>query len=212
MTTAYPLHWPDGWPRTPPEAREDGRYRFRKPNDRRTRPGDPLTRFWTFAEARNSLLTELRLISSGGAPIISSNFRSNSGIPIEEDRRPADQGIAIYFQLNGKPYVMACDRFTRAEENMRSLALALEAMRQLERHGGGFMMERAFEGFSALPPPATCWEILGIQPNASEAEILAAYRRKAMQAHPDQGGSDAAMAELNRARDEALRAIGTRVA
>jgi hypothetical protein len=38
-------------------------------------------------------------------------------------------------------------------ENMRSLALAIEGMRQVERHGGGFMLERAFTCFLAIAPP-----------------------------------------------------------
>ena len=37
------------------------------------------------------------------------------------------------------------------------------------------------------------------------ADIKRAYHERARAAHPDNGGSDAAMAELNRARDEALR-------
>lgn len=102
--------------------------------------------------------------------------------------------------------VMASDRFYTIEGNMRSIGLAIEAMRQLERHGGGAMMERAFSGFVALAPPKSCWEILGLKPGASEASIGAAFREKAMQAHPDRGGSHAAMAELNRAKEEALKA------
>lgn len=38
-------------------------------------------------------------------------------------------------------------------------------------------------------------------------DVEKAYRRLAAVRHPDKGGSDAAMAELNRARDEALEAI-----
>ena len=38
-------------------------------------------------------------------------------------------------------------------------------------------------------------------------DVEKAYRRLASLRHPDKGGSDAAMAELNRARDEALEAI-----
>ena len=48
---------------------------------------------------------------------------------------------------------MAMDRFTSVAGNLRSLTLAIEAMRQLNRHGGGTMMERAFAGFVAIAPP-----------------------------------------------------------
>ena len=37
--------------------------------------------------------------------------------------------------------------------NIRSLALAVKAMRAIERYGGGHMMERSFAGFAQLPPP-----------------------------------------------------------
>jgi DnaJ-class molecular chaperone len=77
-------------------------------------------------------------------------------------------------------------------------------MRQLERHGGGAIMDRAFTGFVALPAPKSCWETLGVMEGASRDEINRAYRVKAKEAHPDNGGSNNAMAELNKARDEAL--------
>jgi restriction system protein len=37
----------------------------------------------------------------------------------------------------------------------------------------------------------TCYEILGVQPNATPDEIRTAYRRLVRQVHPDQGGSNA---------------------
>lgn len=43
------------------------------------------------------------------------------------------------------------------------------------------------------------YETLGVQKNASKDEIRKAYRRKSAKAHPDKGGSDAEMAEINRA-------------
>jgi curved DNA-binding protein CbpA len=44
-----------------------------------------------------------------------------------------------------------------------------------------------------------------VEPTASRDDINTAYRRLASEAHPDKGGSAERMAEINRARDEALR-------
>jgi hypothetical protein len=140
--------------------------------------------------------------------VVSSNHPvDRNGIPIEAKSRVDDPGVAVYFLHNGKPMAMARDGFNNATANMRSLGLAIEGMRQLERHGGGVMMERAFAGFVALPPPRSCWDVLGVKPRASRDEIERAFREAAKRAHPDVGGSAAAMAEINAARDQALAEI-----
>lgn len=199
MSNAYPLAWPHGWPRTPASQQTDARYQFTRPSEAGNRKP------WTFASARDALVEELRKMKATGV-VISTNFSLNSqGMPRGDRRAPADQGIAIYFTRGRRQLAMACDRYVRAEENMRSLALALDAMRSLERHGGGIMTEKAFSGFAALPPPPSCWEVLGAEPGAAAAEVDAAWRAKARAAHPDQGGTTAAMAALNAARDEARR-------
>lgn len=207
MTTAYPLSWPPGWPRTPAHGQVDGKFRFR-----RTRWDGNRSPFWTFAEARDALLEESRKLGARSI-VLSTNFPlGRDGAPVEGKRRPDDQGVAIYFARQGRVLVMAADGFVRAEENMRSLALALEGLRQVERHGGGVMMERAFDGFAALPPPGAGrpWRVVfGIndQAGVTAAAIEVAFRRLAMTRHPDQGGTAEAMAELNAARDAALKEI-----
>lgn len=53
--------------------------------------------------------------------------------------------------------------------------------------------------------PDRAFAVLDLTRSATEAEIDSAYREKARGAHPDaEGGSDAAMKELNEARDVAL--------
>lgn len=56
--------------------------------------------------------------------------------------------------------------------------------------------------------PVDPWQTLGVRPNAPAAEVRAAYRALALRHHPDAGGSDEAMAELNRAYEIAIQGVG----
>ncbi len=198
---AFPLAWPQGWPRTPENARESG-YQFTE-TDFGSGARVPVS-----LESAYSLLREELMRLKAANIVVSWNYRHDQyGFPIETEFAPKDQGVAVYFTLNGRAMVMACDRYQRAAANLRSLGLALEAMRQLARHGGGVMMERAFAGFVALPRPPSCWDVLGVEEGASRADIERAFRDRAKKTHPDAGGSDNAMAELNAARDQALKEI-----
>lgn len=193
MTEAFPLKWPDGWK----GSTEDGGIQKRAPFK------------VTMAKARDHLLDQIRLLG-GELPVISSNVPiRQDGLPYARYSEPDDPGVAVYFQLGGRPMVFACDRFDLVQDNMRAIGLSIEALRGLERWGASDMMERAFSGFEALPPPSDPkhWSlVLDIPASASEEQIKAAYRKRARSAHPDHGGSDSAMAELNQARDDALRA------
>lgn len=62
----------------------------------------------------------------------------------------------------------------------------------------------------APPPdarPAAWWEVLGVTPDADADAVKAAYRSLARTRHPDMGGTNDAMAELNDARDQGLDAV-----
>lgn len=51
-------------------------------------------------------------------------------------------------------------------------------------------------------------QLLGVREDASEADIRAAFRDRAARAHPDAGGSAAAMQALVRARDLLINRSG----
>jgi len=129
-------------------------------------------------------------------------------MPPKVRRRYDDPGVGVFFTLNGKPKSMARDPYYTPWENVRSLVLAVDAMRSLERHGGSTMVERAFSGFAALAPPPKAkrnwWDVLEVKRDATRVTIGANFRRLLKDRHPDKGGTPEQVVELIQARDEAL--------
>lgn len=58
--------------------------------------------------------------------------------------------------------------------------------------------------------PASMWTILGISSDATEREIKAAFRKRALETHPDHGGEPAQFAAVKRAYERALAKAETR--
>lgn len=195
MTEAYPLAWPNGWPRH--KGSQDSDTRFKGP-----------TFHWD--RVYRGLKDELRRIGATQIVVSTNQPLRNDGAPYAQQRNIQDVGVAVYFMRNGKPLVMAQDRFWSIIGNMRSLTISIEGLRQMERHGGATMMERAFDGFLALPPADDCWSILGLahipRINISRATIENSFRNKAREGHADNGGN-LDMGRLVKARDEALEKV-----
>lgn len=188
-----PLHWPAGKPRSRNRSTPQFGTGFSQ------RRGE-----FTIGDALSSLQAELDRLGAQQV-VLSSNLDLRlDGLPRSGQANPADSGVALYFKLRGKDTVLACDWWVKVQDNIFALAKHIEALRGMDRWGVG-TLEQAFAGYQALPAPEQWWETLGVGMQASRAEIEAAYRAKARAAHPDAGGSDAAMARLNAARDAALR-------
>lgn len=196
---AFPLAWPTGRPRTPGNQRKEGKFSAKAHNGRWVE-----TRRLTINEAMVRLTDEVERLG-GRYPLLSSNLEVRlDGRPRSGQGEPADPGVCVYFQLSGKPYALACDTYSRAAQNIAALAAHIEATRAITRHGVASAAE-TLQAFQALPAPTTWRDVLGGP--TTRAEATAAYRRLAADAHPDRGGSDDRMAELNAARDAAMKAL-----
>lgn len=216
MTEAYPLSWPHGWPRT--AAGKRTRAKFHVKHERSAQRPDGSYSSWsekgelTIAAAMRRVNDELARLGARGV-IVSTNVElRRDGQPRSDRRAPDDPGVAVYFRLGGKDRVLACDKWDRVPGNIAAIAGHIDAIRRQDRYGVG-TLDQAFAGYAALPPPSKerPWrDVLGLH---REIVITASmvedrYRSLARERHPDTGGTDAMMAELNSARAAARKELG----
>lgn len=194
MSEAFPLAWPPGRPRTKPSDRKHGRF---------VRDG----RWITVSAASDRVEAEVKRLG-GRWPVISTNIAlRRDGRPYSGQKEPEDCGVCVYFDLDGKPYALACDRYTEVADNIAAIAAHIEATRAITRHGVASAAE-TLQAFEALPAPKKAHEVLGVPTDADAATVRSAWRSLIAAAHPDQGGTEAQAAALNAARDEMLRGLG----
>lgn len=203
MINAYPLQWPSGWPRS----------KSRKAAAFKTRARSSYLTQISVADGVQRVLLELeRMGYTRDDIVISTNVPTRlDGLPRSDRGEPGDPGAAVYWRTRkGDNKVMAIDVYDRVADNLAAVAATLDAMRAIERHGGAVVLERAFTGFTALPAPSakrTWREVLNFGDMTVNRELIKQrYRQLASLRHPDkEGGSDAAMSELNVAQEEALK-------
>ncbi|WP_303713427.1 hypothetical protein [Brevundimonas naejangsanensis] len=201
-----PLSWPAQRPRTPAHRRQNGKFK---------QGGGAIT----VAGAMDRVEAEIQRIGGINA-LLSSNLDLRlDGRPRSGGSRPADPGVCLYFTLKAEPFALACDTYTEVAQNIAALAAHLDATRAITRHGVASAAE-TLQAFSALPPPSapvvrSCWAVLGLTreavmalpANVRAAAINEAWRGLSREKHPDAGGDQAAQADLNAARAEALKEI-----
>ena len=195
----FPLEWPLGWTRTNPRQRDRATFGTKHTTDRRL----------TVRIATGRLEHEVEALGAT-QPVLSTNVTLRMDGSPRSDEEPTDPGAAIYFSFRGKATVLACDRYTRVADNIGAIAAHIDALRRIERYGVG-TIEQALAGYKALPADSAAdWRAIfgfsaGSRPSIDDVD--AAFRVAAKKVHPDRGGSDIAMAHVNRARDYALQEL-----
>lgn len=177
--SAYPLHWPPGFPRA--KLRESGRFST------------------TLAGALDNVETSIRRFAADSGKkveqlVMSSNVTLGA-------QKPDDPGVAVWFTWDGMGVCIAVDRYSSVPANLQAIHHIIEARRVELRHGTLALVRASFAGFLALPAPAgkEWWEVLGVHQGAHGDAVKAAYRKLASVNHPDRGGDPKVMAEINEA-------------
>jgi hypothetical protein len=181
-----------------------------------------------YAERLNLLEHELTKLSAKDI-IIQAQFEPkdirNDGWP-RSSARPKGPAIIVSFKGTKGPLAFPCDRYDSWEDNLYAIALSLEALRAVDRHGVTQNAEQ-YRGWTQLPAPAAhngtftdakqaaAW--LALISGCSQTPALlvavedaraAAYRMAAKKLHPDVAGGNTEQFQKLQAAMRILRAEG----
>lgn len=184
---AYPLHWPDGFPRT--ERKIDSRFKT------------------TLQAALKNVNHSMQLFSSdSGKKVTDITISSNVTLGMQN---PKESGVAIWFTWDESHLCIAIDRYTKVEDNLQAIHHVIEARRTELRHGGLHIVRQTFRGFKALPESTgkkRWYQVLKVERIATQDQIKVAYKERAKETHPDvNGGSVELFQEVQKAYEEATK-------
>lgn len=118
-----------------------------------------------------------------------------------------ERGVTVRYIKGGKTVTLSLNTQERPVDNLRALYLCIEDMRMIEARGLADTVQSAYLQLAAPAAAFDPWELFGLRPGAGRDEIEAMYRVKARQKHPDAGGTDEEMAQLNAARERLLAEV-----
>ncbi len=142
-----------------------------------------------------------------------SQIRIRDGM-LRADARLNSPGVILTFDSKHGPLSYPCDTYTHYQDNVRAIALALEALRKVDRYGVTKRAEQ-YKGWKKLPDPNSSTAMSldaavsmlsahsSIAPDSirySADGLKAAYRQAARKLHPDGGGNHTQFAQLGEAK------------
>lgn len=190
MTIAPIREWPGNL--TPPGRRQVSKFTVRAGSGWSRKP-TPLS------STLGVLDTELSMLKAKGTELLvaiaASDFRLD-GKP-RATARAEHPGVILSFDSKVGHLSYPCDTFTTWQDNLRAIALALEALRKVDRYGVTTHGEQ-YRGFLEIEAPKPGYlssieaavhyleEFVGADRGVEEPSIL--LRRAQRRAHPDVGG------------------------
>lgn len=150
------------------------------------------------------------------------DLRISDGMP-KAHAKMAHPGVIVSIESEHGPMSLPCDTFTDWHDNLRAIALTLEALRKIDRYGVTRTGQQytGFQQLGAAPAEvpldvAAATELLRTHGTATTAEasdrtdtgtVAQLYRRAAANTHPDRGGNRDDFARVQAAAD-VLRKAG----
>lgn len=130
-------------------------------------------------------------------------------------RRPKEPGVILTFRRQQETVSMPCDRFVDWEDNLRAIALSLQALRAVDRYGVTTSGEQ-YRGFVALPAASELVDVdvLALHSGVARHDLEAAfstlkqaYVLAVRKVHPDAGGSQDEFMAVRKAYESAAKRL-----
>lgn len=138
--------------------------------------------------------------------------RKKDGRPYA-DANPDDSGAVVRWTMDGEQYAVAADEYADLRDNVRAIGLYIAEKRKM----GNRPVKTGQDEFATarLPPgdeddevivagsgqTEAPHEVLDVDPDAPDEVVKAAFRAKAKNVHPDQGGSRVEWQQLQNAKE-----------
>ena len=185
----------------------------------RHRKASPFSSKW--ASTLDLLESELKTLGANNI-VIQAGFRleqiRNDGWP-RSGEKPSHPGVVLSFNdRKGSPLSFPCDTYTGHEQNIRAIALSLQALRAVNRYGV-VKTDEQYRGFAALPEAPrkmtkedalAFFALHGGNGTVNHSTFKGAYRFAAAKLHPDNQstGSDHLFKMLGEAKGILMDAYG----
>lgn len=171
----------------------------------------------TWAQIKSEIVAELKLWGASTYSIQAGTASANGVESVTPSARinqtPEEATVTLVVnwpeRTKRAPLTIRYNKQARAVDNAAVILLALHDLRLNEVRGLDEIMREAYLQLPAGPTAKIKrdpYVVLGVTKDTPELVVKAAYQALAKAAHPDAGGSDEAMAELNEAYDVVMKA------